>query len=225
MGKTEEKTPAPERVTVPEIEAREDLLLRAAPAPTVMGLPMAAFVRGGGTTSSRHDRAVAEQHADAEARRDDADAAKERQLAKIPIEAGGGVMFGGRMLPSADAEAAVILLVYLSPSGDIQYESGEEFQCLADLTVLEDNELCLVLVCPRCKSRDVPQDQCQLRVRQSNRHFEFSPKGAGELIVFKDGFTEKAYKSAGTIVESERFTCAQCGWAARIVNNRVRPER
>lgn len=194
-----------------------------AEAQTIMGLPMSAFVRGG-TTSSRHDRSVAEQRLDAEARRNDADAAKERELARTPLEEGGGMMFGGRMLPSADAEAAVILLVYLSPKGEVRYESGEEFQCLADLTVLEGGELCLVLVCPTCMTRNLPQDQCQLRLRQTNRHFEFSPKGAGELIAFDDGFGQKAYKSAGTIVESERFSCGQCGWAARIVNNKVRPD-
>lgn len=190
---------------------------------SLFGLPMAAFVRGG-TTSARHDQAIAQQTHEAEARRNDADAAKERQLARTPLEEGGGVMFGGRLLPSADAEAAVILLVYLSPKGEVRYENGDEFQCLADLTVLEGGELCLILVCPSCMARKMPQDQCQLRVRQTNRHFEFTPAGAGALITFDDGYGMKAYKSAGTIVESERFSCAQCGWTARIVNNKVRPD-
>lgn len=196
---------------------------------TVMGLPMAAFVRGG-TTSSRHDRFAAEQHLDAEARRNDADAAKERELARTPLEQGGGVMFGGRFLPAADAGGSFVLLVYLNPKGEVLYESGEEFQCLADLTVLEGGELCLVIVCPACLTRGVHHDQCQMRVRQTNKHFEFSTKGAGDLIVFKEydhvleKFVEKVYKSAGTIVESERFRCDQCGWTARIVNNRVRPD-
>ena len=40
-----------------------------------------------------------------------------------------------------------------------------------------------------------------------------------ELIMFEG----RPFRSAGTVNESERFTCPQCPWSARIDKNRVWP--
>jgi hypothetical protein len=81
-------------------------------------------------------------------------------------------------------------------------------------------ELTLVLVCPRCQER-MPQGQCQIQVRQSNRIWHLDPSTAGSLIVFEG----HPYRSAGTVMESEKFTCPRCAWQARIDKNRVWPEQ
>lgn len=190
--------------------------------PKLFGMPVEMFVRGG-TTSARHDAYMAEQKADAERRRDEAD--KERALSKIPIDQGGGQIQGGRLLPKGEVDALYVELTYLRLSGEPWYEKGIALKCLADITVLDGGELCLVIVCPICQERGVHQDRCQMKIRQSNKAFELSARGAGDLVMFDDGFGVKPYKSAGTIEESERFSCSQCGWTARIEKNRVRPDR
>jgi len=188
----------------------------------LFGLPLAAFVKGG-TTTSRHDRMVVELEADAEKRRDEAIA--ERQVASVPVEHGGAKILTHKFSPSGDVGAGFVLLRYLTPRGDIRYENGDELQCLADVHVVGPEELCLTIVCPSCKAGGYgrpsrPQGQSQIRIRQSNKRFEFDATKAGELILFEG----KPYRSAGVVRESERFSCPDCGWAARIVENCVRPD-
>lgn len=190
----------------------------AAPQPSIFGLPVAAYIKGGGTTTSAHDKRVMEIEADAERRRDQALA--EKKLASAPIEEGGAKVFTHHLSSNANVEAGFVLLQYLTPKGDVRYENGEELQCLADVHMLSADELCLTLVCPSCKNRGIPQGQCQMRIRQKNKHFDLDVTKAGELIVFEG----KPYRSAGVVRESDRFRCDQCGWAARIINNCVRPE-
>lgn len=208
-------------------QASADLPAEAVPPSTseqtIMGLPIDVFVRGG-TTTSAHDRAEAELTASAEARRAQADA--ERRSAAQ----GQGKLFGGPLVPDA-GEQAYVELFYLTAKGEQRYEFGEPMRCLADVVLVGPNELCVVLVCPACKERGVPLDRCQMRVRQSNRAWEFSSKRQGDAIAWVEGVDAhgkkivKLYRSAGTVVESEKFSCAQCGWAARIADNKVRPER
>jgi hypothetical protein len=187
---------------------------------TVFGLPQAMFVKGG-TTSMAHDRMVAEQEADAERRRSVQDA--ERQAASLPIEDGGGKLYSNNLSGNAGVSPKV-LLRYLTQGGEERYESGDRLECLADIMVgldpLKPAELTLILVCPRCKTQK-PQGQCQIQVRQSNRRWELDPRTQGEPILFEGS----VYVSAGMVMESERFSCPDCGWAARIDKNRVRPVR
>lgn len=190
--------------------------------PSVLDLPLMSFVKGG-TTTSAHDRAQAEQTADAEARRAVDDQYK--LLAKKPIEEGGGIIHGGPL--SGQKDQAYVELIYCGRSGEPLYEFGELVRCLADVVMVGDTELAVVVVCIRCKKRGVPLDRCQMRVRQSNKHFELSSKRAGELIRWDEvsasgSIVPCIYKSAGTIVESEKFRCDQCGWQAVIDDNRVR---
>ena len=78
-----------------------------------------------------------------------------------------------------------------------------------------------MLVCPRCQQRSHKHQQDnQILIRQSNRYFEFvAGKGPAEFL-----FQGKRFKSAGMITHSEPFSCHDCGWRARIDNNRVWPD-
>lgn len=192
--------------------------------PSAFGVPLAAFVRGG-TTTYRHDMQMKELEADAERRRDDAEA--ERKIANIPIEQGGGKMYTSYLQPNPDGlpvESAYVELIYLTPGGEPAYHEGQPIKCLADVNVgmdpLNPMNLTLTLVCQRCKENSVPLGQCQMRVHQSNRRWHLDTKGAGDLIIFHG----KPYRSAGTVMDSERLTCKACGWSVHIDKNRVRPE-
>jgi len=185
--------------------------------PTIMGVPMATFVRGGGTTTMAHDRHIHEVEVDAEARRDEQD--RMRQVAGVPVEQGGGKLWSQQS--GSPKETPKVLLTYLTPGGEPWIVSGEQVQCLADVIVGQDiTDLVLQIVCPRCKGRGVPQGQCQLTLRQSNRKWHLDSKDAGKVLIF-DG---EGYLSAGTVMESERFRCPDCGWAARIDKNKVLQE-
>jgi hypothetical protein len=195
--------------------------------PKVFGLPLDMFVKGG-TTTWAHDQEQLRLTHDAERRRNEA--AVERQIATVPIEEGGGVIHGGP-LGGHEGEQAYVELLYLTARGEQRFEMGEPVRCLADVVQVDKSELAIVLVCARCKERGVPLDRCQMRIRQSNRGWEFSSKRRGDMIPWVEKLDAqgrpmvKIYRSAGTIVESERFSCAQCGWMARIHDNKVRPDQ
>jgi hypothetical protein len=189
----------------------------------VFGLPQAMFVKGG-TPTMAHERQVAELEADAEHRRDMQ--ARERQIASVPIEEGGGKIFTNHMAASPDEAGGAqlyVLLKYMTAHGEDKRQNGDQLECLADVVVGADPggpaKLSLILVCPQCKERGMPQGQAQLRIHQSNRHWELDARKRGEPFLFEGN----VYPSAGEVT-SERFTCV-CGWAARIDKNRVIPDR
>lgn len=194
---------------------------------SLFGFPMEVFVKGG-TTSTRHDNHVAELHADAERRRDEQDA--ERRLAMIPVEEGGAKMYTNQLSENPEVQKAYVLLDFVTSRGEPIYEGGRPMQCLADIVTVGATEMALIIACPSCKNRGTPLDQCQLRIRQSNKNWELSPKRYGEIIPWTEDYDRvtgkpiiKIYKNAGTVVESERFSCP-CGWTARIYDNKIRPE-
>jgi len=204
------KTPSAEPKTEPQEAPRE-----------IFGVPLAAFVKGG-TSTSQNDRRIAEVEADAERRRDIA--ARERAIAKVPIEKGGGKIYSNSLTDKPEIAQAYVELTYLTPRGE---DTG--IKCLADVLVgahpPHPAELTLVLVCPRCKARGVPQGQCQIRIHQCNKRWELDTRTAGELIMWEENGNLRPYRSAGKIMECERFECGYCGnWSARIDKNRVWPD-
>ncbi len=208
-----------------------DLCAPSPPPPeplTLFGRPFDGFVKGG-TTSARHDRAEAESVADGERRRAIAD--KERAIAAVPIEQGGGMMLSHNLASQAaqGAQQLHVLLHYLTPRGEIARHEAEELHCLADIFLLDGDELSLKIVCPRCKERR-HQQNCQLDIRQSNKHWTLDrspwdgktmgfPHRTGAPFTFE----EQVFLSAG-VVNCERFRCPACDWSARIDNNRVWPD-
>lgn len=193
----------------------------------VFGLPVSMFVKGG-TSTHANDMRVAELKADAERRRAIAD--EERKAAMVPVEQGGAQMFTNKLTETPEVEQSYVELTYLTRGGEPWFEFGEPVKCLADVLMISPDELALNLACPACKQRGLPLDQCQIKLRQSNRKFELSSESAGEPIFWVEGFDPitqqklvKVYRSAGTVRESEKFRC-DCGWTARIYMNKVRPE-
>jgi len=198
----------------------------------IMGLPVDMFVKGG-TTSMRHDRMVQQEEAEAERRRDEHDAMK--RMAQVPVDQGGAMMFNNQLQPNPQGvpmETPKVELVYLTAGGEPEYNKGKPLKCLADILVGMDpahpEELTLVLVCPSCETR-MPQGQCQIQLRQTNRKWELDTRAAGTLILWEEEVGNRkvvrTYRSAGVVMESERFTCPRCPWSARIDKNRVRPVR
>jgi hypothetical protein len=190
----------------------------------VFGLPIDMFVKGG-TSTMAHDRMVHEEETDAERRRDEQ--AAMRKVAAIPVEDGGAKLYTNYLAPNPSGlpmEWAKVLLEYLTAGGEQLMHRSQPVQCLADVIVgldpLYPEELTLVLVCPEC-ARRMPQGQCQIQIRQRNRAWYLDTRTSGDLVVFDDA----PYRSAGMVMDSERFTCPRCAWAAHIDKNRVRSER
>lgn len=172
----------------------------------------------------------------------------QKGVAKVPEADGKAVMYTSQMTDHPEVPKAYIKLTYLTSAGDPYMINGDPVECLADLIVGMDQafptELSLVIVCPRCtQNSHKHQQDNQLRIRQRNKSFTFVPATGDPYVTFDDDPAEtraraaagnvvamnaddgpSVYASAGTIVESERFSCGDCGWAARIVNNTVRPD-
>lgn len=223
----DEPSPTPDPAPVDE-SPTDRTVPSAAPLTEVMGMPLAAFVRGG-TPTMGHERMMAERGADADRRRAEQD--QERQLASVPIEEGGARLFSHHMTPgiASAQEKAYVLLTYCNGRGEpLSMPDGRPLQCCADIWVGVDpghpEALTLGLVCIQCKKRE-RQDECQMRVHQWNRYFEMElPKSTEELFfIFDDGWGEQVYQSAGTIMESDPMVCPQCGWRVRIDRNKVVP--
>lgn len=204
-------------------EAKESQQNEAKVPEKLFGLPMAAFVRGGSSTFA-NDKRVAEMKADAERRRAIAD--QEKALARKPIEQGGAKLLTNNLTENSSVDQAYVELQFLNKRGEPWYEFGEAVKCLADVVMLSATELALIIACPSCKARGLPLDQCQIRIRQSNKHWELDTSKAGELILWTEGQNPdgskiiKPYRSAGVVRESEKFRC-DCGWSARISMNKI----
>lgn len=197
---------------------------------TIFGRPVEgfSFVKGG-TTSAKHDQMEAASVAEGDRRRAVAD--RERQIAAVPIEQGGGMLLSHNLASQSaqGAQQLYVLLHYLTPRGDVARHEAEELHCLADIFLLDGDELSLKIVCPRCKERR-HQQNCQLDIRQSNKHWTLDrTPWDGQSMGFphKQGqpmeFEGQVYLSAG-VVNCERFRCPACSWSARIDNNRVWPD-
>lgn len=205
-----------------------------------------AFVRNGTTTSKSYEYYKRRFH-EAEKRRDEqkreeADAVRVKGYsdknksdiasAEAINEAtakGTGTLFQNQFTRHPEIPKAYINLKYCDHNGNQVYWEGEAVEGQADLIVgldpLKPHELSLIIVCPRCvqKGRDTGKhlQEAQITIRQSHVNFEFKPGLGPPTFVFQG----RVYRSAGMIVESEKFRCSHDGWTARIVNNRVIPDR
>lgn len=197
------------------------------------------FVKGG-TGTAASERLYEERFRQAEARRDQAD--RDHALAadavdvthpdddnavtRLPGRQGGAVEYTTQMTGHPEVPKAYVKLIYLDRAGS---ETGIE--CLSDIIVGADpalpTELTLMLVCPRCQEHSHKHQQDnQLRIRQSNKYFELRTGMGPRYFQFRDPETGSldTYHSAGVVIESEAFSCPDCGWRARIDHNRVRPD-
>jgi len=209
--------------------AQEETCERKVPeAQQLFGRPVEGFVRGG-THTSKHDADVAAQREDADHRRAVSD--KERQIASVPIEHGGGMLATHKLTDSPGVEPLHVLLKYLTPRGEDVYHKGKELQGLADIVVVGPEELCLQIVCLGCKDSGRHQESCQLTIRTSNKRWHLDrTQWDGQSMTFphRQGqpftYEGKVYISAGVVMESEKFRCPDCNWTARIDRNCVWPD-
>lgn len=213
--------PEPKPATTSDSDAQADA--RAYSVPDM-------FMRGG-TRTSAHDLWEASLTYDEERRRaqDDFD----RKAASIPVEQGGAMLYESPLTGSPDVDKAYVMLDLLTSRGEQAYDQhGKPTKMLCDITVVNHDtmELALIVVCPRCKQNGRPMSRCELTIRQSNRMWHLDTRTEGELIIVEDVdyYTgEKVvenYRSAGKVMDSERFSCGDCGWAAHIDKNRIWPE-
>lgn len=199
------------------------------------------FVKGG-TATSKSEQLYERRFQEAEARRDGKDLSpdeREAQKRAIRVDAqrdmdtalaqaaeqGDGVMAANQFTRHPEIPKAYIPLAYVNSKGDPIIIGGQEVICQADLIVGMDSarptELTLIFVCPRCMQQGQKHEQdCQIQMRQSNKRFEFVA-GKGPKTFVHMG---KTFRSAGMIIESEPFRCPDCGWRARISENRVWPD-
>lgn len=183
-------------------------------------LPMTAFVYGG-THTSRHDNHVAAIEYDAQRRRAEADA--ERFVAdQHGIHRGNpddvATLYESEMTDHSEIMKAYVPLEYLSKNHrEVDYAGVGDIVMPQDPAF--DDELMLLIFCPRCKEGGMPAGQAILQIRQSNRHWELDVSPAGEMFVFEG----QALRSAGRVMACEPFTCAQCNWRAKIDDNKVIP--
>jgi len=212
MKPVERGLPRPERVGVGDAPPGIDKM--------PVGAPMQAFVKGG-THTLGSERMFKERFADAEKRRDEADA--DKKLASVPAELGGARMYSHNFAENPEVPKAYVKLNYANRYG-APCDPGE---CLADI-VIENwerpNDLTLIFVCPRCYTdRHKSAGDCQLKMRMSNRWWHLKPKYGETRWVDPDGKI-RVYKLAGDVVESEPFSCPDCGYRGRIVNGWLREE-
>lgn len=181
------------------------------------------FIRGGGTPTAKSEQLYQDRFQQAEKRRDLSD--QERAAASVPIEEGGAQLLSNQFTAHPEIPRAFLLLKFVDRHGQQIVIDGEDSACCADLIVgmnpLRPTELTIVLVCPRCEQQGHKHQQDnQMMIRQSNKWFEFKAGLGPSAFVFQG----KRFKSAGMIVQSESFRCYDCGWRARIDNNRVWPD-
>lgn len=218
----ESDAPGSSKTVVPETS--EPLVVPAPPEePKVFGVPMAMFMRGGGTPTAAYQKTISQEWHASEHQRDQADV--EKKLAKLPIDAGGGRMYSNVL--AAEGEGALpeahVLLKFVNPKGEPLYDHGVPLEQVADIKVPDaqvfPDELMLVFFCPRCYERGIPLDHCVLVARQSHRMWHLDARTAGTMEIFSgDGIP---FRSAGKIMDSDRLACPACNWACKIDDNKI----
>lgn len=185
------------------------------------GAPM-GFVRGG-TSTARSEKLFHDRFVDGEERRDQA--ARDRANARVPVEDGGAQLLTNQFTRHPEIPKAFIPLTFVDKRGETIYVNGEPVMCCADLIVgmdpMRPTALALVIVCPRCQQQSHKHQQDnQIIIKQWNKYFEFAAGKGPRTFVFEG----KTFNSAGMVVQSEAFRCPDCGWRARIDQNRVWPD-
>ncbi len=191
-------------------EAAPPALAPTSPPPPDPRHPVAPVVlMKGGTTSSAFDAEVRRASLEAEARR--AEQEQDRAAADVPIEQGGAMRRTLDMgLPGRHPVA-----VLWCPTRD---GTRERFMT-CEVTEAESNGevvLTLIMVCPRCVERGIPQDQAQMQIRSNHRAWYLDTRTRGH--VFKDPDSGELHVLAGTVTGPGPYTCAafNCGFKFSI---------
>jgi hypothetical protein len=173
-------------------------------------------MRGGRTPTLASERHYEQSFQEAEERRDALE--HDKKVAQVPVERGGGKLHTSRLTDKPEIPEAHIHLIYVNRHGHPTGEVG-----VADLLIGVDDrypkELTLILTCPRCAGGQKHLQDCQMRIRQTNKWFELDAAKGPETFPFledPDKNLWKIYLSAGVIRESEPCRCPDCGWRFRL---------
>jgi len=197
-----------------------------------------AFVKGG-TRTAKSEALFEQRFQEGEVRRDEADAQRKLSAGQqqvdnpeddkasilMPGAPGGAVQYTSQFTENPEIPKSYLCITYM-----VEGFFGE--RCLADLIKGVDpsnpDELTVIIVCPGCqKDSHKHQQDNQLRIRQSNKAFEFRPGMGPRRFMFQDATSglELPYANAGMIIESEPFSCPDCHSRYRIINNTLLEDR
>lgn len=181
----------------------------ASPAPR---LAVPTIIVRGGTTSSAFDTQVAELKADQLRRQAEQD--QEIQL----VRKEGARRYEMDLGTPNKAPVAVI---------QVEVGAKREQFIQADVVVSSDASgglvMQLVIICPKCVSRNIPQSQAQLTIDSRNKRWSLDERTAGQVWI--EPGTENAYVLAGTVDVAETCSCPNvgCGFKFRISNKSEYP--
>jgi len=165
----------------------------------------------GGTTPSSWDAHLASMVADHKSRLAEQD--KDIQASQMGVEQGGGIR--KTMDLGQPGTNPVVIFEYSNGPGHHGFIQ-------ADITVTQTEAepiLSLVIVCPECVKRGVPQAQAQMLIRSNHRKWYLDEKCKGQ--VFKEPGTGSVYVVAGKVHGPDLYKCSQfnCTYAFRISEN------
>jgi hypothetical protein len=186
----------------------------SAVAPTV-------FMRHGGTPSSRQQREDAKLRQDTQRRRAiDAQRRKVEAASRSGDPRAGLARSFNHRLASHDDHMVVVLNAVNKDGSIMDYIVCE----LTYVQNVEDPELMLHVVCPRCVFvYGRPMGESQMRIRQSNRKFYLDERSVGDGGLkgapwVNPNDPSEIYTQAGEIHLEERTTCPAlgCGYSFKI---------
>lgn len=182
-----------------------------AAAPREVAPPLLSYVKGG-TVSLAYENQIKQKRAESEDRR----AIERSRHETVKADPRGAKMMTAD-LGSQQKHAAIVLEIRNSDN------RAEEFiRC--ELTVGQhENELILVMCCPRCAVK-YGTDEAQMHITTRNKKFELDQRRSGELWVNPRDPREMC-TIAGTIHMHEIARCpgAGCTWAFRIDDSVIKP--
>lgn len=182
----------------------------------VGGVPLTVIVKGG-TSTSAWDRQKAEQYRQS----DELRAHQDRQRQAV-AEAQG----------QPNVRAALLSRQLLSPTNPkvvIVYkgrDSALDRDCLCELVLspradADEDEMILVLVCPKCLERTGRMDDSQVIIRSSHKRMHLDTSRAGAWINPLDG---QVHHLAGEITIDEKCKCdaVGCTWRFAIEASKLK---
>ena len=184
-------------------------------ASSIGASPLTIIVKGG-TRSSAHDKARAQENQATELGR----AHQDRQVASQGdrMTKDGFVSSHLTSLRMMDTGSPRLVLFYLNRDKSIRQE------CVAEVVVMGDGDSLFTMVCPKCLERGESHGASQVMVRNSHRKFHIDPRRLGEIVMLTDPFGQPfQVRICGTVTCEEILRCSNvgCTWAVQVSESKV----
>jgi hypothetical protein len=203
---------APERAEEAESASKEPET-----PPVIAGVPLAAFVKGG-TTTSAWDIEKQKLYAQSKELREHQD----RQRQAIDDAAG-----------KPNIRAALLsqnLMSRANPKVVIEYVYGDSAlnrECLCEIATApradkpDEQDMILVLVCPRCLARTGRMDDAQIMIRESHRKFWVDYSKGRVWVNPVDG---SVHTLCGNVTLKDKVSCSAlgCTWRFAIEDSKLK---